>query len=96
MIRFHGRAFRNGEGPGLPEQWDSDRWPEATERLAAVFRTRTRDEWCARFDGSDACVAPVLIMSEAPMHPHNVHCGTFTEVGGVRVCSPAPVYDVTA
>ncbi|MBW0104797.1 CaiB/BaiF CoA-transferase family protein, partial [Pseudonocardia sp. KRD291] len=58
------------DADGLPPQWDRERWPESTDRLAAVFRTRTRDEWCALFDGTDACVAPVLTMSEAPAHPH--------------------------
>ncbi|RZT87132.1 alpha-methylacyl-CoA racemase [Pseudonocardia sediminis] len=79
----------------LPGQWDRDRWPEATEKLAAVFRTRTRDEWCALLEGTDACFAPVLRMSEAPQHPHNRHRGTFVEVGGVTQPAPAPRFDRT-
>ncbi len=83
------------EAEGLPPQWDTARWPEATEHLAAVFRTRTRDEWCALLEGTDACFAPVLTMSEAPVHPHNVHRGTFTEVAGVTQPAPAPRFGRT-
>ena len=80
---------------GLPEQWDRARWPEATERLAAVFRTRTRDEWCELLEGTDSCFAPVLTMSEAPAHPHNVHRGTFTTVDGTPTPAPAPRFSRT-
>jgi len=55
----------------LPDQMDQAHWPEMKERFAAVFATRTRDEWMAVFEGSDACVAPVLTMHEAKDHPHN-------------------------
>ena len=50
-------------------QWDRAQWPALKAALAAVFATRTRDEWCAIFDGSDACITPVLDMDEAPAHP---------------------------
>jgi alpha-methylacyl-CoA racemase len=53
----------------LPEQYDRARWPELRERLARIFLTRTRDEWTAVFDGTDACVAPVLDFTEATAHP---------------------------
>ena len=65
------------------------------ERFAAVFATRTRNEWEAVFEGTDACVAPVLSPAEAPSHPHNVHRGTFTEVAGVVQPAPAPHFQGT-
>ncbi len=79
----------------LPPQMDRDRWPEMKRRVAAVFATRTRDEWAAVFEGSDACAAPVLSMDEAPLHPHNVARGTFTEVAGVVQPAPSPRFDGT-
>jgi alpha-methylacyl-CoA racemase len=79
----------------LPPQWDRTRWPELRERLAAVFRTRSRAGWCALLEGSNACFAPVLRMSEALTHPHNVARSTFTTVDGVAVPSPAPRFDRT-
>jgi alpha-methylacyl-CoA racemase len=54
---------------GLPGQWERARWPELREKLAAIFLTRTRTQWTAVFEGSDACVAPVLSIAEAPAHP---------------------------
>ncbi|MGH9124573.1 MAG: CaiB/BaiF CoA transferase family protein [Acidimicrobiales bacterium] len=78
-----------------PSQFDRARWPDAKQRLAAVFRTRTRDEWCALFDGSEACVTPVLGMEEAPAHPHNAHRGTFVERSGVVQPAPAPRFSRT-
>ncbi|MBB5965100.1 CaiB/BaiF CoA transferase family protein [Planomonospora venezuelensis] len=74
----------------LPDRSDRGQWPALRERLAGAFRSRTRAEWEAVFDGSDACVSPVLEMSEAPEHPHNKARGTFVEVGGVRQPAPAP------
>ena len=74
----------------LPDQMDRAQWPAMKERFAAIFAGRTRAEWVAVFEGSDACVAPVLSPGEAPTHPHNVHRGTFTEVAGVVQPAPAP------
>ena len=70
------------EGLGLasadvPDRGDRTQWPALRERLAAVFVTRTRDQWCAVFDGTDACVAPVLEPAEALAHPHHAARGTF-------------------
>lgn len=79
----------------LPEQWDRSQWPALTERFAGILLTRTRDEWCALFAGTDACLTPVLTMTEALEHPHNRHRGTFTEVAGVRQPSPAPRFSRT-
>jgi alpha-methylacyl-CoA racemase len=71
------------------------RWPALKQRLAEVFRTRTRDEWCAVMEGTDVCFAPVLSLGEAPSHPHNAARGTFTEVGGVMQPAPAPRFSRT-
>jgi len=64
-------------------------------KLEALFKTRTRDEWCALLEGTDACFAPVLSMAEAPRHPHNVARGSFVEVDGVIQPSPAPRFSRT-
>jgi alpha-methylacyl-CoA racemase len=74
----------------LSTQMDRTTWPAMKERFAAVFATRTRDEWEAVFAGTDACAAPVLSPAEAPDHPHNQVRGTFTEVAGVVQPAPAP------
>ena len=63
--------------------------------MADLFRMRTRDEWCALLVGTDACVAPVLSLGEAPAHPHNASRGTFTEVAGVVQPAPAPRFSAT-
>lgn len=76
--------------PDFAHQWDRARWPELKARIAAHLATRPRDEWCELFAGSDACIAPVLDMDEAPKHPHNQARGTFIEVGGVMQPAPAP------
>lgn len=74
----------------LPGQMDRAEWPAMKLRVAAVFATKTRAEWEAVFEGSDACAAPVLSPGEAPEHPHNVFRKTFTEVAGAVQPSPAP------
>jgi alpha-methylacyl-CoA racemase len=79
----------------LPAQGDRDRWPELRDRLAAAFRTRTRAEWAEVFEGSDACVMPVLRPSEATVHPHNQDRGTFVAVGDVPQPAPAPRFSRT-
>jgi alpha-methylacyl-CoA racemase len=68
--------------PLFAKQHDRDAWPAMSARLAALFGTRTRDEWDAAFDGQGACVTPVLTLTEAADHPHNVARGTFGIVGG--------------
>ncbi|MDA8269454.1 MAG: CaiB/BaiF CoA-transferase family protein [Actinomycetota bacterium] len=96
--QFYGALLRglglDGE-PDLPAQMDRGRWPEMKRRLADVFRTRTRDEWVAAFEGTDACVVPVLSPDEAPTHPHNVARGTFVEVDGVVQPAPVPRFSRT-
>jgi alpha-methylacyl-CoA racemase len=79
----------------LPSPADRERWPELREWLAAVFRTRTRAEWTEAFEGSDACVAPVLRPSEAVTHPHNRARDTFVPVGGSPQPAPAPRFSRT-
>ena len=79
----------------LPGQFDLSGWPLLRERFAEVVATRTRDEWAALTDGSDACVAPVLSMSEAPAHPHLAARGTFVEVDGMVQAAPAPRFSRT-
>jgi alpha-methylacyl-CoA racemase len=84
------------DGEDLPAQSDRDRWPEMKERFAATFRTKTRDEWAAVFDGTDACASPVLSPWEAHEHPHNQARGTFVEVDGLVQPGPAPRFSRTA
>ncbi|MER7477987.1 CaiB/BaiF CoA-transferase family protein [Streptomyces sp. NPDC126510] len=74
---------------------DVTRWDELREEIAVRFKTRTRDEWTAVFDGSDACVAPVLSLREAPHHPHLAARGTFTDHGGITQPAPAPRFSAT-
>jgi alpha-methylacyl-CoA racemase len=79
----------------LPDQMDRAQWPAMKERFAAVFRTRTRQEWTDIFAGTDGCGAPVLSPWEAHEHPHNRHRGTFVEVDGVVQPGPAPRFSRT-
>ena len=76
-------------------QMDAARWPEFKTELAAVFKTRTRDQWCAIMEGSDVCFAPVLSILEAPAHPHNRQRDTFVAVDGVTQPAPAPRFSRT-
>lgn len=80
----------------FPLQADRVRWPEAKARLAAAFRLRSRDEWCALLEGTDACFAPTLTMEEASAHPHMVARGTYAEIDGVVQPVAAPRFSVTA
>ncbi|BCF87510.1 CaiB/BaiF CoA transferase family protein [Paraburkholderia largidicola] len=80
---------------GLPKQHDRSGWPVLREAFTVAFASRTRDEWCAVFDGSDACVAPVLGFSEAPDHPQHRARGSFVEVAGVVQPAPAPRFSAT-
>jgi alpha-methylacyl-CoA racemase len=81
-----------------PADWpqhDRTRWPAQRQRLAALFATRTREEWAEVFADSDACVAPVLSLTEAPRHPHHRARGTFVEHRGVVQPAPAPRFSET-
>ena len=79
----------------LPGQFDQSQWPAMSERLAGIFKTKTRDEWCEIMEGSDVCFAPVLTFNEAPEHPHNKARGTFVDVEGVAQPNPAPRFSRT-
>ncbi|MET0518951.1 MAG: CaiB/BaiF CoA-transferase family protein [Burkholderiaceae bacterium] len=79
------------DDPDFDAQMDAPAWPRLKDKLAAVFRTRTRGEWCALLEGSDACFAPVLDWDEAPAHPHNLARGSFFSApGGPQQPAPAP------
>ena len=95
--RFHAELLRLLEiDPAtLPEQRDRTGWPKVKAMLAERFRTRTRADWCALLEGTDACFAPVLSMDEAASHPHNRARGAFIEVGGVVQPAPAPRFQGT-
>jgi alpha-methylacyl-CoA racemase len=77
------------------QQMNSARWGECKEELTRVFKTKTRDEWCAIMEGTDVCFAPVLSVLEAPKHPHNVARGTFVTLDGVVQPAPAPRFSRT-
>jgi len=81
--------------PAFAGQLDPANWPMLKARLDALFATRTRAEWCGLLEGSDACFAPVLSMSEAPDHPHNRARSVFAEIGGVMQPMPAPRFSGT-
>ncbi|WP_299149346.1 CaiB/BaiF CoA-transferase family protein [uncultured Tateyamaria sp.] len=83
------------EHAALPAQMDRAAWPRVTARLADIFATRTRDEWAAAFEGTDACVAPVLSMEEAAEHPHLGPRGVYADLDGVRQSAPAPRFSGT-
>jgi alpha-methylacyl-CoA racemase len=77
-------------------QMDATQWPELKVRIAELFKTKTCDEWCELMEMTDVCFAPVLTMSEAAQHPHNVERQTFIELGGTVQPAPAPRFSRTA
>ena len=77
------------------QQMDRDRWPHLKERLAQVFQSKTRAEWCEIMEHTDVCFAPVLRMDEARQHPHNVARDTFVERDGMTQPAPAPRFSRT-
>jgi alpha-methylacyl-CoA racemase len=79
----------------LPPQNERAGWPRMRKAFAERFRTKTRDEWCAVFEGSDACFAPVLSFSEARRHPHNAARGGYVKLAGVEQPAPAPRFSAT-
>jgi alpha-methylacyl-CoA racemase len=82
-------------GEDLPAQLDQKTWPAMKERFAAVFRTRTRDEWCRIMEGTDICFAPVLSIAEAPAHAHAKARAAYVDVEGVTQPAPAPRFSRT-
>jgi len=77
------------------EQMNTQQWPSQKDKIAAVFRRKTRSEWCSLMEGSDVCFAPVLDLSEAPTHPHNEARGSFISVAGVTQHAPTPRFSRT-
>jgi alpha-methylacyl-CoA racemase len=82
-------------GDALPAQMQQTSWPAMKARFAAIFKTKTRDEWCAIMNEADTCVAPVLSIDEAPMHPHARARGAFIEIDGAAQPAPAPRFSRT-
>ncbi|MCR3718336.1 alpha-methylacyl-CoA racemase [Prauserella flava] len=83
-------------GEQLPDQNDRSGWPALRARFTQVFASRTRDEWAAVFDGTDACVTPVLTWGEVADHPHIAARQTFLEIDGVVQPAPAPRFSRTS
>ncbi|HET9018195.1 MAG TPA: CaiB/BaiF CoA-transferase family protein [Acetobacteraceae bacterium] len=83
------------DDPDFARQNDHALWPALQEKLQRIFLQRGRDEWCALLEGTEACVAPVLAMTEAPLHPHLAARGTFIERGGAVQPAPAPRFSRT-
>ncbi|GAB5499317.1 MAG: CaiB/BaiF CoA-transferase family protein [Pseudohongiellaceae bacterium] len=81
--------------PSFQEQLDQSAWPEKREKLTALFKTRTRAQWCELLEGTDVCFAPVLDLAEAPDHPHNQARQTFVDFEGVQQPAPAPRFSRT-
>ncbi len=84
------------QGEELPSQNDAAKWQTMEDRLATVFRSKTRDEWCAIMEGTDVCFAPVLTIGEAYEHPHNKARNAFVEVAGKLQPAPAPRFSRTS
>ncbi len=83
------------DDPDFHPQMDRSRWPALKQKLATLFKTKTRNQWCDLLEGSDACFAPVLDLEEAPQHPHNRARQAFIELDGVTQPAPAPRFSRT-
>lgn len=83
------------DDPDFKNQMDASAWPRLKQRMADIFRTRTRAEWCKLMEGTDVCFAPVLDWDEAPSHPHYVARKSFVELDGVLQPAPAPRFSKT-
>jgi alpha-methylacyl-CoA racemase len=81
---------------GFAAQMDARHWPDLKARLAELFATKSRAEWCSIMEMTDVCFAPVLTMSEAAAHPHNVERQTFLDVDGAVQPAPAPRFSRTS
>lgn len=81
--------------PAFATQMDSSQWPALKVRLAEVMGTKTSHEWCTLMEGTDICFAPVLTMSQAAQHPHNVERKMFIDIAGVKQPAPAPRFSRT-
>ena len=92
LLRAHAGV---ADDPAFDAQHDRASWPDLKSKLAAIFAAKTRDEWDALMSGTDVCFAPVLSMTEALDHPHNVARGSFADIGGAPQPMPAPRYSAT-
>ncbi|HWV97235.1 MAG TPA: CaiB/BaiF CoA-transferase family protein [Xanthobacteraceae bacterium] len=89
------RKLARLDDPAYDAQMDAKGWPALKEKLAAVFKSKTRDEWCAIMEGSDVCFAPILTMSEATQHPHMKAREVFITRHGIPQPAPAPRFSRT-
>jgi alpha-methylacyl-CoA racemase len=83
------------DDPQFKLQMSRDDWPELKSKLAAVIKTKTRDEWTALMEGTDVCFGPVMGLKEAASHPHNAARETFVTIDGVVQPAPAPRFSAT-
>ena len=83
------------DDPAFDAQWDKMQWPELKARMAELFGSRTRAQWCELLEGTDACFAPVLDLREAAAHPHNQARQVFAQVNGIRQPAPMPGFSAT-
>ena len=79
----------------LADQWNRATWGAAKTLIAQRIKRRSRDEWCAAFEGTESCFAPVLTLDEAPQHPHLQARGTYVEIDGITQPAPAPRFSRT-
>ncbi len=95
--QFYAELVRLAEldDPQFQNQQSRSEWPELKTKIEAVFKAKTRDEWCEIMEHTDVCFAPVLSLAEAPHHPHNVARGTFVERDGIMQPAPAPRFSRT-
>ena len=83
------------EDESFGEQLDQEAWPLKRQRMEAIFKTKTRNQWCEILEGTDVCFAPVLDLEEAPDHPHNKERETFVNFEGITQPAPAPRFSRT-
>ncbi len=83
------------DDPEFDNQMEMSKWPELKTKFEAIFKTKTRDEWCKIMEGTDVCFAPVLSFDDAIKHPHNIARNTFVELGGIPHPVPAPRFSRT-
>lgn len=81
--------------PEFANQLDQGQWPKLRKKIAAFIKTKPRDHWCKLLEGTDACVAPVLDLDEAPKHPHNRARETYAKLDDVMQPTPAPRFSRT-
>jgi alpha-methylacyl-CoA racemase len=94
-MNLQGERWLQAAYPAYDERLLAEDWPRLKLELGAIFKTKTCDEWCAMFDGSDACVTPVLTLAEAAEHPHNRARQAFIDVDGIQQNAPAPRFSRT-